>query len=264
MKSLPKKGWLVAGHPLTSSDYAEEQIVFDWRNILAVMSFAANAFAGDADINLPDLTQVTFPGVSMGGHALLFLGLAICAVGALFGVWEFMPVPRAAGSQGHEQRLQHDLGDVQNVSVRSRENSSSLLWVLIAACIVYYFWFLQHKAFGPVLVILASSVLGILGSYGVAWFGIRINTYANSRAAFASLRGNSLQTLLIPLPFGHEHRPAAGLRGTGLHDRHPAVHSLAPSPARASSVSPSANRLAPRRCASAAASSPRLPTSAPT
>jgi K(+)-stimulated pyrophosphate-energized sodium pump len=61
---------------------------------------------------------------------------------------------------------------------------------------------LQEKTVGSVLVILASSVLGILGSYGVAWFGIRINTYANSRAAFASLRGNSLQTLLIPLRSG--------------------------------------------------------------
>ncbi len=76
------------------------------------------------------------------------------------------------------------------------------LWILIALCIVYYFYFLQGKSVGPVAVILASSVLGILGSYGVAWFGIRINTYANSRAAFASLRGNSLQTLMIPLRSG--------------------------------------------------------------
>ena len=80
-----------------------------------------------------------------------------------------------------------------------------LLWVLIAACIVYYFWFpcRTHKCHRRrCVVILASSVLGILGSYGVAWFGIRINTYANSRAAFASLRGNSLQTLMIPLRSG--------------------------------------------------------------
>ena len=69
-------------------------------------------------------------------------------------------------------------------------------------CIVYYFIGLQGKSVGEVLVILACSVLGILGSYGVAWFGIRINTIANSRAAFASLRGNSLQTLIIPLRSG--------------------------------------------------------------
>ncbi|MEI9962113.1 MAG: sodium/proton-translocating pyrophosphatase [Limisphaerales bacterium] len=67
---------------------------------------------------------------------------------------------------------------------------------------VYYFKGLQHKPINSVLVILAASILGILGSYGVAWFGIRINTTANSRAAFASLKGNSLKTLFIPLQAG--------------------------------------------------------------
>jgi K(+)-stimulated pyrophosphate-energized sodium pump len=67
---------------------------------------------------------------------------------------------------------------------------------------VYYFKGLQDKPLGEVLVILASSIVGILGSYGVAWFGIRINTTANSRAAFASLKGNSLKTLFIPLQAG--------------------------------------------------------------
>ncbi|HEY5043453.1 MAG TPA: sodium-translocating pyrophosphatase, partial [Verrucomicrobiae bacterium] len=76
------------------------------------------------------------------------------------------------------------------------------LWILIAVCMVYYFWELQGKAAGAVLVILASSIFGILGSYGVAWFGIRINTTANSRAAFASLKGNPLKTLFIPLQAG--------------------------------------------------------------
>ena len=61
---------------------------------------------------------------------------------------------------------------------------------------------MQEKDFGSVAVILASSILGILGSYGVAWFGIRINTTANSRAAFAALKGNSLKTLFIPLQAG--------------------------------------------------------------
>ncbi len=76
------------------------------------------------------------------------------------------------------------------------------LWILIAVCMIYYFKCLQEKDFGSVAVILASSILGILGSYGVAWFGIRINTTANSRAAFASLKGNSLKTLFIPLQAG--------------------------------------------------------------
>jgi K(+)-stimulated pyrophosphate-energized sodium pump len=169
--------------------------------VLAALFAAANAFAGDADINLPDLTQVTFPGVSMGGHALLYLGLAICAVGAMFGFWEYgrcraLPVHKAMSS------VSNMIWETCKTYLWQQGKFLVLLWALIAACIVYYFYFLQAKSIGAVLVILASSVLGILGSYGVAWFGIRINTYANSRAAFASLRGNSLQTLMIPLRSG--------------------------------------------------------------
>src|SRR6185436_12043363 len=90
----------------------------------------------------------------------------------------------------------------------------AILWVLIAACMVYYFGFLtEHKDAGGqsmtaghvafnVVVILLASILGILGSYGVAWFGIRINTVANSRTAFSALKGNPLATLGIPLRSG--------------------------------------------------------------
>jgi K(+)-stimulated pyrophosphate-energized sodium pump len=169
--------------------------------MLATLFGAASAFAGDADINLPDLTQVQFPGVNMGGHALLYLGLAICVVGALFGAWEFarckaLPVHKAMSS------VSNMIWETCKTYLAQQGKFIMLLWILIALCIVYYFGFLQGKPVGSVAVILASSVLGILGSYGVAWFGIRINTYANSRAAFASLRGNSLQTLLIPLRSG--------------------------------------------------------------
>jgi K(+)-stimulated pyrophosphate-energized sodium pump len=169
--------------------------------LLALMTLGANAFAGDADINLPDLTQVTFPGVGLGGHALLYLGLACCAIGALFGFWEYgrcraLPVHKAMSS------VSNMIWETCKTYLAQQGKFLVLLWALIAVCIVYYFLGLQHKSIGAVLVILASSVLGILGSYGVAWFGIRINTYANSRAAFASLRGNSLQTLMIPLRSG--------------------------------------------------------------
>jgi len=175
---------------------------FLWSGIvLAALFGGANAFAGDADINLPDLTHVTFPGVGLGGTGLLYLGLAICAVGALFGFWEYgrcraLPVHKSMSS------VSNMIWETCKTYLGQQGKFLVLLWALIAACIVYYFYFLQAKPIGSVLVILASSVLGILGSYGVAWFGIRINTYANSRAAFASLRGNSLQTLLIPLRSG--------------------------------------------------------------
>jgi K(+)-stimulated pyrophosphate-energized sodium pump len=169
--------------------------------VLATLFAGASAFAGDADINLPDLTQVSFPGVGLGGHALLYLGLACCAVGALFGAWEFarcraLPVHKSMSS------VSNIIWETCKTYLGQQGKFLVLLWALIALCIVYYFFGLQHKSAGSVAVILASSVLGILGSYGVAWFGIRINTYANSRAAFASLRGNSLQTLMIPLRSG--------------------------------------------------------------
>ena len=169
--------------------------------LFAMLFGAANAFAGDADINLPDLTQVTFPGVGMGGHALLFLGLAICAVGALFGAWEFVRC-KALPVHKSMSNVSNMIWETCKTYLAQQGKFIMLLWALIALCIVYYFYFLQAKPVGAVAVILASSVLGILGSYGVAWFGIRINTYANSRAAFASLKGNSLQTLMIPLRSG--------------------------------------------------------------
>jgi K(+)-stimulated pyrophosphate-energized sodium pump len=78
----------------------------------------------------------------------------------------------------------------------------AILWLLIGGCIFFYFKVLEEKSFGNVLVILAASILGILGSYGVAWFGIRINTTANSRTSFAALRGNPVLTVGIPLRSG--------------------------------------------------------------
>src|SRR5437764_12149820 len=79
----------------------------------------------------------------------------------------------------------------------------AILWVLIACCMVVYFKFLQtDNTWGHVFVILLASILGILGSYGVAWFGIRINTISNSRTAFSALKGNPYATLGIPLRSG--------------------------------------------------------------
>ena len=175
-----------------------------WGVVLLTILTSSTAMAGDADINLPSLRDVTFniPYVgSLGGHALLYLGLVACVIGALFGFWEYgrcraLPVHKAMSN------VSHIIWETCKTYLWQQGKFLVLLWTLIAVCMVYYFLGLQEKSIGSVLVILASSVIGILGSYGVAWFGIRINTYANSRAAFASLRGNSLQTLMIPLRSG--------------------------------------------------------------
>ena len=138
------------------------------------------------------------------------------------------------------------------------------LWGLIAICITYYFAGLSHESFASVGVILLCSILGILGSYGVAWFGIRINTVANSRTAFSALRGNSLATLHIPLRSGM----SVGLVLVSIELFFMIVDPRVPAALAGGRV---LRRLrhrrvarAPARCASAAASSPRSPTSAPT
>ena len=159
----------------------------------------ATVFAGDADINLPALDPVSFG--YWTGPTILAWGLVICAVGAAFGLLEYgatrrLPVHRSM------RAVSEIIWETCKTYLLQQGKFLAALWILIAACMVYYFKGLQDKPWSSVLVILASSILGMLGSYAVAWFGIRINTTANSRAAFASLRGNPLHTLFIPLQAG--------------------------------------------------------------
>jgi K(+)-stimulated pyrophosphate-energized sodium pump len=166
-----------------------------------IMLSAGSAFAGDADIQLPSLEQVKFFHGSVTGLTILLFGLFVCVVGAAFGLMEYLrtralPVHRSMGD------VSQIIWETCKTYLFQQGKFLAALWLLIAVCMVYYFIGLQHKPFSQVLVILACSVFGILGSYGVAWFGIRINTIANSRAAFASLRGSPLKTLFIPLQAG--------------------------------------------------------------
>jgi K(+)-stimulated pyrophosphate-energized sodium pump len=169
--------------------------------LLATLFGAANAFAGDADINLPPLQDVSFLAGKLTSHAILFFGLVVCAVGAAFGFFEYAKTRRLPVHQSM-RTVSHIIWETCKTYLWQQGKFLAALWLLIAVCMVYYFWELQGKTAGSVLVILASSIAGILGSYGVAWFGIRINTTANSRAAFASLKGNPLKTLFIPLQAG--------------------------------------------------------------
>ncbi len=169
--------------------------------LLGTLFCATNVFGGDADINLPPLQDVSFFGGALSGHAVLLFGLAVCVIGALFGLFQYnqtraLPVHPAMGN------ISHIIWETSKTYLLQQGKFLVALWILIALCMLYYFIGLQHKSVGDVLIILACSVLGILGSYGVAWFGIRINTTANSRAAFAALKGNGLKTLSIPLQSG--------------------------------------------------------------
>ncbi|HEX9046342.1 MAG TPA: sodium-translocating pyrophosphatase [Verrucomicrobiae bacterium] len=169
--------------------------------LLAALFGGSNAAAGEADIQLPLLNQVDFFHGAVTSKAILFFGLFVCAVGAGFGIWEYvrcraLPVHRSMGE------VSHIIWETCKTYLLQQGKFLAALWVLIAICMIYYFSVLQGKPFSKVLIILTCSIFGILGSYGVAWFGIRINTTANSRTSFAALRGSPLKTLFIPLQSG--------------------------------------------------------------
>ncbi len=181
----------------------------------AIFGGATGAFAGEGSLVIPDLKQVTFKGLGgISGPTLMYLGIVICAIGAVFGLVQYKQT-KALPVHASMANVSHIIWETCKTYLFTQGKFLAILWLLIAACMIYYFGFLtenidpatkQPLATGQVafnvMVILLASVLGILGSYGVAWFGIRINTVANSRAAFSALRGNPLATLSIPLRSG--------------------------------------------------------------
>jgi K(+)-stimulated pyrophosphate-energized sodium pump len=154
---------------------------------------------GEAALRLPDLGLVTFGGVS--GRTLLFWGLGVCLLGALFGYVIFTRVRRLP-VHASMREISELIYETCKTYLVQQGKFLLLLELFIGAIIVLYFGVLQHFAFVRVLVILAFSVIGIAGSYGVAWFGIRVNTFANSRTAFGSLTGDPMPVHTIPLSAG--------------------------------------------------------------
>jgi len=147
---------------------------------------ASSSVGGEANLRLPDLSQVNFLGVN--GHALLMCGILFCVFGLAFGLTIYvrlknLPVHRSM------REISELIYETCKTYLITQGKFLLLLWLFIAAVIVLYFGFLLHNPATTVIIILAFSILGIAGSYGVAWFGIRVNTFANSRTAFAGLRG---------------------------------------------------------------------------
>ncbi|HEX7469900.1 MAG TPA: sodium-translocating pyrophosphatase [Verrucomicrobiae bacterium] len=170
--------------------------------LIATIGMAAGASAGEADIHIPDLTQVRFEGLGgVSGEMLMYIGIGICAIGAIFGLVQYKQT-KALPVHESMANVSHTIWETCKTYLFTQGKFLAILWVLIAACMIYYFKVLQGNTVGHVVVILLASILGILGSYGVAWFGIRINTVANSRTAFSALKGNPLNTLSIPLRSG--------------------------------------------------------------
>jgi K(+)-stimulated pyrophosphate-energized sodium pump len=176
---------------------------------LILMSLPAPAFAqseagGEANLLLPNLAQATFLG-GTNGRTLLMWGLLVCALGLLFGLATFaqlknLPVHRSM------LEISELIYETCKTYLITQGKFLMLLWIFIAVIISAYFGWLAPvpgKSVGVTLpIILLFSIIGIVGSYGVAWFGIRVNTFANSRTAFASLTGKAWPCNAIPLKAG--------------------------------------------------------------
>src|SRR5689334_5003558 len=158
--------------------------------LLAFFVLAISSYGSEADLRIPELSTVHFEsgGRSISGMSLLYGGLVVCVLGMVFG-WVQYRQTKALDVHASMQNVSNVIWETCKTYLFQQGKFLAVLWVLIAACIGYYFFFLQQVPFGNVILILLASVLGMLGSYGVAWFGIRINTVANSRSAFASLKG---------------------------------------------------------------------------
>ena len=160
---------------------------------------AAPASASEADLVLPDLGSQTFLGIN--GHNLLLAGLVVCIGGMAFGLLMYnqlknLPVHRSM------REISELIYETCKTYLITQGKFILLLELFIGIVMVFYFWGLLHFPVIKVAVILLFSLIGIAGSYGVAWFGIRVNTFANSRAAFASLQGKPFPTYAIPLKSG--------------------------------------------------------------
>ena len=165
----------------------------------APMAFAATSTGGEASLVLPKLDQVKFHG--MTGQLLLTLGLIICALGLVFGMVIYRSLKRLPVHSSMRE-ISELIYQTCKTYLLQQGKFLILLWVFIAIVIGVYFGALSHFTGLKVFIILVFSVVGIAGSYGVAWFGIRVNTFANSRTAFASLRGKPYRLHAIPLRSG--------------------------------------------------------------
>jgi len=168
--------------------------------VLAQASAApAQHGGGEASLKIPDLAQVHVAGV--GGRTLLTVGLGVCVLGLVFGLVIFNQLKNLP-VHASMREISELIYETCKTYLITQGKFILLLEVFIGTIIVLYFGFLLHFEATRVLIILLFSLIGIAGSYGVAWFGIRINTFANSRTAFASLRGQAYPVYAIPLKAG--------------------------------------------------------------
>lgn len=160
---------------------------------LSALLLPLASFASEADLKMPE-------GFSEKA-SILYWGFLVIVLGMLFGFWQFMKVRKL---QAHSSML--EIGNVIfktcSTYLKQQGRFLAILFAFIGLAVLVYFKVLSGMGWGSVMLILAWTVIGVLGSYAVAWYGVRMNTYANARMAFASLRRQPLQLLNIPLTAG--------------------------------------------------------------
>jgi K(+)-stimulated pyrophosphate-energized sodium pump len=175
-------------------------------SILTSLALGQQEHGGEANLVLPDLRSESFLG--MTGHNLLLIGIFVSIAGLVFGLVVANQLKNLAVHRSMRE-ISELIYETAKTYLVTQGKFIAVLWAFIAVIIVAYFGFLttgpdggHGLGAGRVIVILAMSLVGILGSSGVAWFGIRVNTYANSRSAFAALAGKPFPTYAIPLKAG--------------------------------------------------------------
>ena len=166
-----------------------------------VIAAVKQSVASEANLVMPDLSSVNFLANAVSGKTLLMFGFLICVFGLCFGFYHYLGIKKLP-----VHKSMKDISDLIYETCKTylitQGKFMIILLSLLTVIIVVYFGFLQHFAAIKVVTIVLCSIVGILGSYAVAWFGMRINTFANSRTAFASLEGKPFPLYAIPLRAG--------------------------------------------------------------
>jgi K(+)-stimulated pyrophosphate-energized sodium pump len=149
--------------------------------LLTMLLTPAMAFAGEQNLKIPVLSPAQ--------NNILIVGIVVCLFGMLFGFYQFK---RVSSIKAHQSMLDvaGTIYETCKTYLVQQGKFLVILLLFIGACIAFYFGYLQGTKASGVLLILFFTVIGILGSYSVAWYGIRMNTLANSRMAFHRLREN--------------------------------------------------------------------------
>ncbi len=165
-----------------------------------LMFTGSSAHASEADLVLPELSSVTF-GALGNGRGILMAGIVVCLLGLAFGLVQFFQLKNMQVHKAMKD-ISELIYETCKTYLVTQVKFIALLELFIGIIIVVYFWQLRHFELSKVMIILMWSLIGIAGSLGVAWFGIRVNCFANSRAAFAALKGKPFPTYAIPLKAG--------------------------------------------------------------